>query len=96
MLAAQQSHEGAKSRLHSQRGSVCPALGDFEDMYIDFYRFISMGAIVSSPVVDKGVVYCGSIDGDLYALPTPLGPFFPPQGEAGAEAGLCKTFHQNP
>jgi hypothetical protein len=68
MPAAQQSHEGAKSRRHSQPGSVCSALGDFEDMYIDFYRFISIGAIVSSPVVDKGVVYCGSMDGDLYAM----------------------------
>jgi outer membrane protein assembly factor BamB len=37
-------------------------------MYIDFYRFISIGAIVSSPVVDKGVVYFGSMDDNLYAL----------------------------
>jgi len=45
-----------------------PTFGDFEDMYIDFYRFISIGAIVSSPVVDKGAVYFGSMDGNLYAL----------------------------
>ena len=45
-----------------------PVFGDFEDMYIDFYRFISIGAILSSPVVDKGVVYVGSMDGNLYAL----------------------------
>jgi eukaryotic-like serine/threonine-protein kinase len=45
-----------------------PVFGDFEDMYIDFYRFISVGAIVSSPVVDKGVLYFGSMDGNLYAL----------------------------
>ena len=45
-----------------------PLFGDFEDMYIDFYRFISIGAIVSSPVVDKGAVYFGSMDGNLYAL----------------------------
>ena len=31
-------------------------------------RFGSVGAIVSSPVVDKGVVYFGSMDGNLYAL----------------------------
>jgi outer membrane protein assembly factor BamB len=37
-------------------------------MYIDTYRFISVGAIVSSPVVDQGVVYFGSMDGNLYAL----------------------------
>ena len=45
-----------------------PVLGDFEDMYIDFYRFVSIGAIMSSPVVDRGVVYVGSMDGNLYAL----------------------------
>jgi hypothetical protein len=45
-----------------------PTFGDFEDMYIDAYRFISIGAIVSSPVVDKGIVYFGSMDGNLYAL----------------------------
>jgi outer membrane protein assembly factor BamB len=48
--------------------AFAPLFGDFEDMYIDFYRFISIGAIVSSPVVDKGVVYFGSMDGNLYAL----------------------------
>ena len=37
-------------------------------MYIDFYRFVSIGAIVSSPVVDHGVLYIGSMDGNLYAL----------------------------
>ena len=42
--------------------------GDFQDMCVDTYRFISIGAIVSSPVVDRGVVYFGSMDGNLYAL----------------------------
>ena len=45
-----------------------PVFGDFEDMYLDAYRFVSIGSIVSSPVVDKGVVYFGSMDGNLYAL----------------------------
>jgi eukaryotic-like serine/threonine-protein kinase len=45
-----------------------PLFGDFEDMYIDFYRFASIGAIVSSPAIDKGVIYVGSLDGNLYAL----------------------------
>jgi eukaryotic-like serine/threonine-protein kinase len=48
--------------------AFAPTFGDFEDMYIDAYRFISIGAIVSSPVVDKGIVYFGSMDGNLYAL----------------------------
>jgi outer membrane protein assembly factor BamB len=50
------------------REAFKPIFGDFEDMYIDFYRYVSIGAIVSSPVVDKGVVYVGSMDGNLYAL----------------------------
>jgi outer membrane protein assembly factor BamB len=50
------------------REAFKPVFGDFEDMYIDFYRFVSIGAIVSSPVVDAGVVYVGSMDGKLYAI----------------------------
>jgi hypothetical protein len=48
--------------------SFAPVFGDFEDMYIDFYRFISVGAILGSPAVNSGVVYVGSMDGYLYAL----------------------------
>jgi outer membrane protein assembly factor BamB len=48
--------------------SFSPLFGDFEDMYLDFYRFVSIGAIMSSPVVDGGVLYVGSLDGTLYAL----------------------------
>jgi outer membrane protein assembly factor BamB len=48
--------------------AFAPVFRDFEDMYLDVYRFISVGAIVSSPVVDRGVVYVGSTDGNLYAL----------------------------
>jgi eukaryotic-like serine/threonine-protein kinase len=48
--------------------SFAPVFGDFEDMYLDIYRFITVGAIVSSPAIDKGVVFFGSMDGNLYAL----------------------------
>ena len=50
------------------REAFSPFFGDFQDMYIDFYRFASIGAIMSSPVVDRGMVYVGSMDGSLYAL----------------------------
>jgi outer membrane protein assembly factor BamB len=50
------------------RDAFAPLFGDFEDMYLDFYRFISVGAILSSPTVDQGVVYVGSADGNLYAI----------------------------
>jgi len=29
---------------------------------------VSIGAIVASPVIEQGVVYVGSLDGNLYAL----------------------------
>jgi outer membrane protein assembly factor BamB len=45
-----------------------PVFNDFQDMYIALYPFASVGAIMSSPVVDRGVVYFGSMDGNLYAL----------------------------
>ena len=48
--------------------AFAPLFNDFEDMYVDFYRFASVGAIMSSPVIDRGVLYVGSMDGNLYAL----------------------------
>ncbi len=48
--------------------AFAPVFHDFQDMYVDLYRFRSVGAILSSPVVDAGVVYVGSLDGHLYAL----------------------------
>jgi outer membrane protein assembly factor BamB len=48
--------------------AFAPVFHDFEDMYLDFFRFASIGAIMSSPVVDRGVVYVGSMDGKLYAI----------------------------
>ncbi len=45
-----------------------PVFGDFQDMYVSYLRLVSVGAIFSSPVVDRGVVYFGSTDGNLYAL----------------------------
>jgi len=37
-------------------------------MYVYWYKNFSLGAIVSSPVVDSGVIFFGSTDGNLYAL----------------------------
>ena len=48
--------------------AFAPVFGDFEDMYLDIFRFTSVGAILSSPAVSKGVVFVGSMDGNLYAL----------------------------
>jgi eukaryotic-like serine/threonine-protein kinase len=52
----------------NQEVLYAPVFGDFEDMYLATFKFMSIGAIVSSPVVDKGVVYFGSMDGNLYAV----------------------------
>ncbi|MGD9598599.1 MAG: PQQ-binding-like beta-propeller repeat protein [Steroidobacteraceae bacterium] len=48
--------------------AFAPVFRDFQDMYIDHYRFRSIGAILASPAIDSGVVYIGSLDGKLYAL----------------------------
>ncbi|HEX6570776.1 MAG TPA: PQQ-binding-like beta-propeller repeat protein [Steroidobacteraceae bacterium] len=50
------------------REAFTPVFGDFQDMYVDFARFVSIGAIFGSPTVDRGVLYVGSTDGNLYAL----------------------------
>ena len=52
----------------NQEVLYAPVFGDFEDMYLAMFKFMSIGAIVSSPVVDKGFVYFGSMDGNLYAV----------------------------
>ena len=50
------------------RDAFKPIFGDFQDMYVDFARFVSIGAFFGSPTVDRGVLYAGSTDGNLYAL----------------------------
>ena len=50
------------------RDAFEPTFGDFQDMYVDFARFVSLGAFFGSPTVDRGVLYVGSTDGNLYAL----------------------------
>jgi outer membrane protein assembly factor BamB len=50
------------------RDAFKPIFGDFQDMYVDFARFVSVGAFFGSPTVDRGVLYAGSTDGNLYAL----------------------------
>jgi outer membrane protein assembly factor BamB len=45
-----------------------PYFHDYQDMALAIYRVFSLGAIVSSPVIDRGTVYFGSTDGNLYAI----------------------------
>jgi outer membrane protein assembly factor BamB len=45
-----------------------PYFRDYQDMILAFYRVFSVGGIWSSPLVDKGVVFVGSTDGNLYAI----------------------------
>jgi eukaryotic-like serine/threonine-protein kinase len=40
----------------------------YEDMVIGVQKMMSVGAILSSPVVVDGVIYFGSTDGNLYAV----------------------------
>jgi outer membrane protein assembly factor BamB len=40
----------------------------YDDVMVGYNRLMSVGAILSSPVVVDGVLYVGSTDGNLYAL----------------------------
>jgi len=40
----------------------------YDDMVAGTYRMLSGGAVLSSPVVADGVVYVGSMDGNVYAV----------------------------
>jgi len=46
------------------------AFSDFfyDDLVVGVYRMMSVGAVVSSPVIDGDTVYFGSWDGQLYAI----------------------------
>ena len=50
------------------RRPFTPTFNDYEDMVLLKYRTFSVGAILSTPVIDGGEVYFGSTDGYLYAL----------------------------
>lgn len=50
------------------RAAFTPVFGDFQDMYIDAYRFVTVGAVMSSPAVAEGAIVVGSMDGNVYAL----------------------------
>jgi outer membrane protein assembly factor BamB len=45
-----------------------PFFHNFMDMTLYLYRAFSVGAILSSPVVDHGAIYFGSADGNVYAV----------------------------
>jgi outer membrane protein assembly factor BamB len=40
----------------------------YDDLVVGVARMMSVGAVLSSPVIDNGTVYFGSMDGNLYAL----------------------------
>ncbi|MCX6279379.1 MAG: PQQ-binding-like beta-propeller repeat protein [Bacteroidetes bacterium] len=61
MLIVQQSY-----CQFSMPGSLQPA--DFDTMPTLLWKFKTNGPIVGSPVIDKGIVFVGSLDSTLYAL----------------------------
>jgi eukaryotic-like serine/threonine-protein kinase len=50
------------------RSAMRPIFHNFMDMTVNLSKMYSVGAILSSPVIDRGAVYFGSADGYLYAL----------------------------
>ncbi len=69
--------ETEASQKHGAEFSKADGTPNYEGVYFDFFyddmvigtdKFLSVGAIMSSPVVADGIVYVGSTDGNLYAL----------------------------
>jgi len=50
------------------RSAMRPVFHNFMDMTVNLAKMYSVGAILSSPLIDRGVLYFGSADGYLYAL----------------------------
>jgi hypothetical protein len=46
------------------------AFGDnfYDDMVIGVYKMLSVGAVLSSPVIERDMIYFGSTDGNVYAI----------------------------
>jgi eukaryotic-like serine/threonine-protein kinase len=42
--------------------------GFYDDLVIGVWKMLSIGAVLSSPVVEQGMIYFGSTDGNLYAI----------------------------
>jgi hypothetical protein len=40
----------------------------YDDLVVGVSRMLSIGAVLSSPVIDHGNLYFGSADGNVYAL----------------------------
>jgi eukaryotic-like serine/threonine-protein kinase len=62
-------HGPAYTKADGTPNSEVIYVSDFyDDMVVGVGRVMSMGAIISSPVVSGNVIYVGSADGNLYAL----------------------------
>jgi outer membrane protein assembly factor BamB len=46
------------------------AFGDsfYDDLVIGVWKMMSVGAVLSSPVIEQDVIYFGSSDGNVYAI----------------------------
>jgi hypothetical protein len=40
----------------------------YDDLVIGVWKMLSTGAVLSSPVIEHGVIYFGSTDGNVYAI----------------------------
>ena len=52
----------------NQEVLYAPVFNDYQDMAVSMSRIFTVGAIFSSPVIDRGTIYFGSTDGFMYAL----------------------------
>jgi eukaryotic-like serine/threonine-protein kinase len=69
------STDGAKQNsaaLTSKSGdpNYAAAFGDtfYDDLVMGVWKMLSIGAVLSSPVIERDVIYFGSTDGNVYAI----------------------------
>jgi outer membrane protein assembly factor BamB len=49
---------------------IAAAFGDtfYDDPVLGVWKMLSIGAVLSSPVIERDVIYFGSTDGNVYAI----------------------------
>jgi outer membrane protein assembly factor BamB len=64
------NHNGAALTQKDGDPNYAAAFGDnfYDDLVIGVWKMLSVGAVLSSPVIERDMIYFGSTDGNVYAI----------------------------
>jgi eukaryotic-like serine/threonine-protein kinase len=64
------NHNGAALTQKDGDPNYAAAFGDnfYDDMVIGVWKMLSIGAVLSSPVIERDMIFFGSTDGNVYAI----------------------------